>query len=103
MCPATDDNAAQGDLDQPECSGYLLSVPYASVGLTAEKAWAYNTEKGDYRMTDKEQIAMMIDIYTDLQRIANAADRDKEIRNQIKKARTKLEAFGVVVEDLKME
>ena len=54
-------------------------------------------------MTDKEQIAMMIDIYTDLQRIANAADRDKEIRNQIKKARTKLEAFGVVVEDLKME
>ena len=54
-------------------------------------------------MTDKEQIAMMIDIYTDLQRIANAADKDKEINNQLKKARIKLEAFGVVVDDLKME
>lgn len=54
-------------------------------------------------MTDKEQIAMMIDIYTDLQRIANAEDRDKEINNQMKKARTKLEAFEIVVDDLKME
>ena len=30
MCPATDDNAAQGDLDQPECSDYLLTVPKAN-------------------------------------------------------------------------
>lgn len=54
-------------------------------------------------MPDKEQIAMMIDVYTDLQRIANAGDRDKEINNQLKKARAKLEAFGIVVDDLKME
>ena len=54
-------------------------------------------------MTDKEQIAMVIDVYTDLQRIANAPDRDKEINNQLKKARIKLEVFGIAVDDLKME
>lgn len=51
-------------------------------------------------MTDKEQIAALIDIYTDLQRIQNAEDRDKEIRTQMLKARAKLEALGVVTEDL---
>lgn len=54
-------------------------------------------------MTDKEQTANMIDIYTDLQRIKNAQDRDKEIDNQMRKAKAKLEAFGVVVEDIVME
>ena len=53
--------------------------------------------------TEAQQAAVMIDIYTDLQRIANAADRDREIRNQMKKARAKLEALGVVVDDLQME
>ncbi len=51
-------------------------------------------------MTDKEQIAALIDIYTDLQRIQNAEDRDKEIRTQMLKARAKLEALGVVTENL---
>lgn len=54
-------------------------------------------------MTEQEQVAMMIDIYTDLQRIQKAEDRDKEISNQLRKAKAKLEAMGVVTEDLMME
>lgn len=51
-------------------------------------------------MNDKEQMTMLIDIYTDLQRIKSAEDRDKEIDYQIKAAKAKLEAFGIVTEDL---
>lgn len=48
----------------------------------------------------KEVNAMLIDIYTNLQRIKSAEDRDKEIDYQIKAAKAKLEASGVVTEDL---
>lgn len=51
-------------------------------------------------MTDKEQMTTLIDIYTDLQRIKSAPDRDKEIEYQIKATKAKLEAFGIVTEDL---
>ena len=51
-------------------------------------------------MTDREQTAMLIDIYTNLQRIKSAEDRDKEIDYQIKAAKAKLEASGVATEDL---
>ena len=51
-------------------------------------------------MTDKEQMTMLIDIYTNLQRIKSAEDRDKEIDYQIKAAKAKLEASGIVTEDL---
>ena len=51
-------------------------------------------------MTKEEQAAAMIDIYTDLLRIKNAADKAVEIENQLCKARAKLQALGVVVEDL---
>ena len=51
-------------------------------------------------MTDKEQTNMLIDIYTNLQRIKSAADRDKEIDYQIKAAKAKLEASGIVTENL---
>ena len=54
-------------------------------------------------MTEKEQAAIMIDIYTDLQRIQKAEDRDKEIGNQLRKAKAKLEALGVVTENLEIE
>ena len=50
-------------------------------------------------MTEKEQAAIMIDIYTDLQRIQKAEDRDKELNNQLRKAKAKLEALGVVAEN----
>ncbi len=45
----------------------------------------------------------MIDIYTDLLRIKQAADKEKEVNNQLRKAKAKLEALGVVVEDLVIE
>ena len=51
-------------------------------------------------MTDKEQINMLIDVYTSLQRIKTAPDREKEIEYQIKAAKAKLEASGIVTDDL---
>lgn len=54
-------------------------------------------------MTEKEQATNMIDVYTDLLRIKQAADKDKEVNNQLRKAKAKLEALGVVVEDLVIE
>ena len=51
-------------------------------------------------MTDKEQISMLIDIYANLQRIKSAIDRDKEIEYQINLAKAKLEASGIVTENL---
>lgn len=54
-------------------------------------------------MTEKEQAAMMIDVYTDLQRIQKAEDREKEIGNQLRKAKAKLEALGIVTENITIE
>ncbi len=51
-------------------------------------------------MTEKEQAAIMIDVYMDLQRIQKAEDRDKELNNQLRKAKAKLEALGIVTENL---
>ncbi len=54
-------------------------------------------------MTEKEQAAIMIDIYTDLQRIQKAQDREKELSNQLRKAKAKLEALGIVTGNLIIE
>ena len=54
-------------------------------------------------MTEKEQAAIMIDIYTDLQRIQKAQDREKELSNQLRKAKAKLEALGIATENLIIE
>ena len=56
--------------------------------------------KGVNGMTDREQLTMLINNYTDLQRIKAATDKEKEIEYQIKAVKAKLEAFGVVTEDL---
>ncbi len=53
-------------------------------------------------MTEKEQIAILIDQFADLQRIKTAGDREKEIDYQIRTTKAKLEAMGVVTEDLKI-
>ena len=52
------------------------------------------------RMTDKEQAAMLIDVYMDLLRIKQSPNRDDEIENQLCAARAKLQALGIVVDDL---
>lgn len=54
-------------------------------------------------MTEKEQAAILIDIYTNLQRIQKAEDREKELSNQLRKAKAKLEALGIVTESLTIE
>ena len=54
-------------------------------------------------ITEKEQAAIMIDIYTDLQRIQKAEDKDKELSNQLRKAKAKLEALGTVTENFIIE
>ena len=51
-------------------------------------------------MTEKEQIAILIDQYTDLQRIKVAENKEKEVEDQIKATKAKLEAMGIVTEDL---
>ena len=51
-------------------------------------------------MTEKEQAALLIDSYTNLQRIKAAHDKDTEIEYQIKATKAKLEALGIVTENL---
>lgn len=51
-------------------------------------------------MTEKEQTTMLIDSYTNLQRIKSAPDKEKEVEYQIKTVKAKLEALGIVTEDL---
>ncbi len=54
-------------------------------------------------MTEKEQATLLIDIFTNLQRIKAADDRESEIDYQIKATKAKLEALGIVTEDLEMK
>lgn len=54
-------------------------------------------------MTEKEQLGMLIDSYTNLQRIKAADDKDKEIGYQLAAVRAKLEAYGIVVENLDLD
>ena len=54
-------------------------------------------------MNDKEMISVLIDKYTDLQRIkATLKEDNNEVNYQIKTTKAKLEAFGVMVEDLEL-
>lgn len=53
-------------------------------------------------MTEKEQIAILIDQYADLQRIKSADNKEKEIDYQLKMTKAKLEAMGIVTENLEM-
>ena len=45
----------------------------------------------------------MFDIYTDLLRIEKAEDKEKELNNQIRKAKAKLEALGIVAENITID
>ena len=51
-------------------------------------------------MTKEEQATMLIDVFTDLKRIKEAKNRDKEIDAQLLKTRVKLETLGVAVDNL---
>lgn len=56
----------------------------------------------DIGMTEKEQAALLIDSFTNLQRIKAAADRDREIDYQLKTTLAKLQALGISTEDLEI-
>ena len=56
-----------------------------------------------FEMTEKEQATLLIDAYTNLQRIKAADDRETEIDYQLKVTKAKLEALGIVTEDLTMK
>ncbi len=50
--------------------------------------------------TEKGLAVMLIDCYTNLQRIMVASDMQKEVAYQLRAVKAKLEALGVVTEDL---
>lgn len=54
-------------------------------------------------MTEKEQATILMDKFIDLQRIKAAQDKDKEIQYQLKTTKAKLEALGIVTEDLNID
>lgn len=54
-------------------------------------------------MTEKEQATILMDKFIDLQRIKAAGDKEKEIEYQLKTTKAKLEALGIVTEDLNID
>jgi hypothetical protein len=51
-------------------------------------------------ITEKELATLLIDTYTNLQRIKASDDRDSEIDYQLTATKAKLEALGIVTEEL---
>lgn len=58
---------------------------------------------GGSEMTEKEQATSLMDKFIDLQRIKAARDKDKEIEYRLKTTKAKLEALGIVTENLEIE
>lgn len=54
-------------------------------------------------MTEKEQATNLMDKFIDLQRIKAAGDKEKEIDYQLKTTKAKLEALGIVTENLEIK
>lgn len=53
-------------------------------------------------MTEKEQATLLIEEYAKLQRIMKSQDREHEINYQLKITKAKLEALGIVTENLEI-
>ena len=51
-------------------------------------------------MNDKEIINVLIDNYTNLQRIKTATDTQKELEYQLSVLKAKLESFGIMTTDI---
>ena len=63
----------------------------------------FGLQEVGYAMDDRELIREMVDHYTNLQRIKNADDPQKEISNQMKALEVKLQAFGIATEDIQFD
>ena len=59
--------------------------------------------KGGEIITDKEVISQTVSMYMAILRIKQADDRDREIENKLRELRVLLEAFGIAVEDLRID
>jgi len=53
-------------------------------------------------MNEKEMIDKLIDKYTDLQRIKQSDNTQKEVEYQLRVAKAKLESFGIITSDLEI-
>ncbi len=53
-------------------------------------------------MNEKEMINVLIDTYVNLQRINKSSDPQKEVENQLKIVKAKLESCGIITTDLEM-
>lgn len=53
-----------------------------------------------FEMTEKEQATSLIEEYSKLQRILKSQDRESELNYQLKITKAKLEALGIVAENL---
>ncbi|MBR1496764.1 MAG: hypothetical protein IJ617_03990 [Oscillospiraceae bacterium] len=54
-------------------------------------------------VTREELVATEITRYMDLLRVKKAQDKEKELDNQLRESRAKLESFGVTVEKLTID
>lgn len=54
-------------------------------------------------MNEKEMIDKLIDKYTDLQRIKQSDNPEKEVEYQLRVAKAKLESFGIITSDLEIK
>lgn len=54
-------------------------------------------------MNEKEMIDKLIDKYTDLQRIKQSDNPEKEVEYQLRVAKAKLEAFGIITSELEIK
>lgn len=53
-------------------------------------------------MNEKEMIDKLIDKYTDLQRIKQSDNPEKEVDYQLRIAKAKLESFGIITSELEI-
>lgn len=54
-------------------------------------------------MNEKEMIDKLIDKYTDLQRIKQSDNPEKEVEYQLRVAKAKLESFGIITSELEIK
>ncbi|MCD8232160.1 MAG: hypothetical protein LUD14_10215 [Clostridiales bacterium] len=57
-------------------------------------------KENTYMPTEKEMISNLIDYYSNLQRIKESEDSQKEVDYQIRLVKAKLESFGIITSSI---
>ena len=81
-------------INQAKPFDFAAAVWYHGAGNTTRSM------EGRCFMNDKEQVTVAIDAYANLLRIQQAEDKDREIANQMSVLKAKLQACGVVVDEI---